>query len=501
MSETERRVEARSVEAPSPWTAQARDAAADHRSGTGQRPSGPVTPDPDRPSLLLSRLNERGFRLVMVADALWLLAIMVGGMLLRFGMRWPTYPLGAYLLSFATALAIMLASLYFGGLYEREPRLGAPSVLPRAARQTLAAGGIVALVTLAASGAARELGLTTARALPFPIINLVGLIVVGALAVALNRFLVHRLRTRREGSPKVLLAGEAEDLEVARAHLEAAERSMRILATVDDAARLPEVLERTGATDVLVVTSGWVEHLYPDQLAVMNEAGVTVLLRIGGVETLYGLERLREIGGLPFVLSRPQTMPRSRARFKRFFDLVLLAVLAVPGAVLLGLVSLYQLVVVGRPLLYRQIRVGAQGEPFEMVKFRTMHEDAEADGRGARLAAASDPRVVPGCGWIRAARLDELPQLWNVLRGEMSLVGPRPERPELTAGFETSIPGYARRHELPPGMTGLAQIHGRYHTDAQYKLGYDLQYLVNWSPVLDLEILLRTFYVVVARRV
>jgi lipopolysaccharide/colanic/teichoic acid biosynthesis glycosyltransferase len=157
--------------------------------------------------------------------------------------------------------------------------------------------------------------------------------------------------------------------------------------------------------------------------------------------------------------------------------------------------------VVRPPLLYWQPRVGAGGREFRMVKFRTMGLDAEADGHGARLADPDDPRVIRGCRWVRATRMDELPQLWNVLRGDMSLVGPRPERPELTAGFEERIPGYSRRHELPPGLTGLAQIHGRYHTDPEYKLGYDLQYLVNWSPVLDLEILLRTVWVVLARRI
>ena len=135
-----------------------------------------------------------------------------------------------------------------------------------------------------------------------------------------------------------------------------------------------------------------------------------------------------------------------------------------------------------------------------MFKFRTMIEDAEADGQGARLAEKEDPRVIPACRWVRSSRMDELPQLWNVRKGEMSLVGPRPERPELTDEFERQIPGYARRHELPPGLTGLAQIHGRYHTDAEYKLGYDLQYLVNWSPVLDLQILVRTAWVVLLRR-
>jgi len=88
-----------------------------------------------------------------------------------------------------------------------------------------------------------------------------------------------------------------------------------------------------------------------------------------------------------------------------------------------------------------------------------------------------------------------------VVKGEMSIVGPRPERPELTRRNVELIPGYARRHEIPPGITGLAQIHGRYHTDPTFKLGHDLQYLVNWSPILDFEIALRTLWVVIARRV
>jgi lipopolysaccharide/colanic/teichoic acid biosynthesis glycosyltransferase len=108
---------------------------------------------------------------------------------------------------------------------------------------------------------------------------------------------------------------------------------------------------------------------------------------------------------------------------------------------------------------------------------------------------------VPSLRWMRSTRADELPQLWNVIKGEMSLVGPRPERPELVAEIVRRVPGYVRRNELPPGLTGLAQVHGRYGTDAEYKLGYDLQYLVNWSVVFDLQILFRTVWVVLSRRV
>jgi len=450
---------------------------------------------------MLRRLNRHGFRLVMVADTVVLVAVLFGGMWIRHRLTWPTYSVPTYLASFAITLAVFLTTLYFGGLYEREPRLGAPPALPRVARQTLAAGGLVAILRLAVPGTARLFGFDTGIALALPIPNLVGLIVVGAVGVAGNRWLAHTMRTRREGPPRVVLAGDPEDVKVARRHLDADRGRANVVAEVSEKKDLIGAVRDAEATDVVVVSSSWVGQLYPDPVRTFDGAGIPVLVRVTARETLYGLERIREVGGLPFVLLRAQTMPRSRARFKRLFDLVVLAVTAPIVLPVLLAIMLYQLIVVRPPLLYWQPRVGAGGDEFRMVKFRTMGLDAEADGRGARLAEQDDPRVIPGCRWVRATRMDELPQLWNVLRGEMSLVGPRPERPELTAGFEERIPGYSRRHELPPGLTGLAQIHGRYHTDPEYKLGYDLQYLVNWSPVLDLEILFRTVWVVLARRI
>ena len=248
------------------------------------------------------------------------------------------------------------------------------------------------------------------------------------------------------------------------------------------------------------MTGAWLDDWYPRTIGRLDRMDVTILLRVTGRETLFGLDRLREVAGLPFVLLLPQTMPTSQRHFKRLLDLFLLVVTAPVWVLLLGGVALYQLVAAGRPLLFRQTRVGVGGETFEMVKFRTMRVDAEADGV-AQLSTEGDPRVIPACRWLRATRADELPQILHIVTGRMSIVGPRPERPELTAGFEKEIAGYTRRHEVPPGLTGLAQIHGRYHTDAEYKLGYDLQYLVNWSPVLDLEIIARTIWVILARRV
>lgn len=459
------------------------------------------SPVPSPEPRLLTRLNRRGFRLVMLLDAMAVFGLSVLSMVVRNGAPpWPTYPLSAYALSFTVSTLIFIFAFYFGGLYEREPRLGGAAVLPKAARLSLAAGSFVALLNLALGGLLRQRGSTIGRALPFPIPNLIAVIVLAGVAVAINRAIVHALRTRREGLPRVVLAGDEADLELARRHLAANVSDLRVVAEVGDPLAVVEVAREARASDVLLVTGAWLDEWYPRTIGRLDRLNITTLLRVTGRETLFGLDRLREVAGLPFVLLQPQTMPPSQRHFKRLLDLFLLVVTLPVWVLLLGGVALYQLVAAGRPLLYRQTRVGVGGETFEMVKFRTMRPDAEGDGV-ARLSSEDDPRVIPACRWVRATRADELPQILHVLTGRMSVVGPRPERPELTAGFEREIAGYTRRHEVPPGLTGLAQIHGRYHTDAEYKLGYDLQYLVNWSPVLDLEIIARTIWVIVARRV
>lgn len=449
---------------------------------------------------LLARLNRLGFRSVMVLDVLAVALIAVGSMWVRFGWQWPYFSTRGYVISFTVAVVAFALSYYFGGLYEREPRLGAAAVLPRAARQSLAAGGFVALLNLVLTGFARQRGNLIQRALPFPIPNLVAVIILSAVAVALNRAIVNWVRTRREGPPRIILAGEQADCVLAREHLAINAERLQIVADVHDPYAVLTAAREHGASDVLLVTGSWLERWYPRTIGRLDRANVTVLLRVTGRETLFGLNRLREVGGLPFVLLQPQTMASSQRHFKRLLDLFLLLVTFPVWASLLVLIGLYQLVVAGRPLLYRQRRVGVGGQTFEMAKFRTMRRDAEVQG-GAQLSTRNDPRIIPACRWVRATRADELPQIFHILAGRMSIVGPRPERPEMTERFEREIPGYTRRYEVPPGLTGLAQIHGRYHTDAEYKLGYDLQYLVNWSPVLDLEIIARTIYVVLARRV
>lgn len=151
------------------------------------------------------------------------------------------------------------------------------------------------------------------------------------------------------------------------------------------------------------------------------------------------------------------------------------------------------------PVLYRQRRVGNDGEVFMVLKFRSMRLDAEADGV-ARWASEEDGRVTRVGGWLRRARFDELPQLWNVLRGDMRFVGPRPERPEFVSAFGENLPYYNERHSVPPGLTGWAQLcypYGSSEQDAVEKLKYDLYYIKNRSFLFDLAILIQTVEVIV----
>ncbi len=234
-------------------------------------------------------------------------------------------------------------------------------------------------------------------------------------------------------------------------------------------------------------------------------------------------------------LERPRRDIRSLSPFTRFMkrlmDVVVASTLLVVCAPIMLLVAIAVKLTSPGPVIFRQTRVGlnlrdlshrdrrrrrlpppdgierrrqadrrqqfAYGKPFTLYKFRTMRVDAEKDG--ARFAVKNDPRLTPIGGFLRRTRLDELPQLWNVLKGEMSMVGPRPERPEFIEKLSAEIPNYLQRLGLKPGLTGLAQILNGYDNDIEgfrRKVALDLLYLQNCCLRNDLKILLRTVFVV-----
>jgi sugar transferase (PEP-CTERM system associated) len=187
---------------------------------------------------------------------------------------------------------------------------------------------------------------------------------------------------------------------------------------------------------------------------------------------------------------------------KRTIDLTLALVLAVLSLPMMVAAALLVLIEDGRPILYRQERVGENGRTFTLSKFRSMRKDAEKGGKPI-WAKDGDDRVTRTGRFIRKTRLDELPQLWNVLKGDMSFVGPRPERPFFVDQLTKEIPFYQQRHAVKPGLTGWAQVKYRYGSsleDATEKLRYDLYYIKHLSVVFDLTIVFDTVKVVLFRK-
>jgi len=179
---------------------------------------------------------------------------------------------------------------------------------------------------------------------------------------------------------------------------------------------------------------------------------------------------------------------------KRIIDIIfslIALIITFPGIILFSI--LIKLETPG-PVFFLQERVGLNGRYFTIIKLRSMGVDAEKNG--AKWAEKNDPRVTKVGAFIRKTRIDEIPQLWNVLIGEMSLIGPRPERPMFTASFNDEIPGFVERLKVKPGITGWAQINGGYDISPKEKLGLDLYYIQNISFIIDMKIIFKTVKVI-----
>jgi Undecaprenyl-phosphate glucose phosphotransferase len=202
---------------------------------------------------------------------------------------------------------------------------------------------------------------------------------------------------------------------------------------------------------------------------------------------------VEEFAGLPIINLQSTPLMGWNLVAKRLFDVAIASLGLLLLSPLLLLVAVAVKLSSRGPAFYAQVRIGMDGRPFRMVKFRTMSVDAEATG--AQMTLPDDPRVTTVGSFLRRTSLDELPQLWNVLKGDMSLVGPRPERPCFIEDFKREIPRYALRHKIKAGITGWAQVNGmRGNTSIAKRIELDLYYIENWSILLDLKILLRTVF-------
>ena len=228
--------------------------------------------------------------------------------------------------------------------------------------------------------------------------------------------------------------------------------------------------------------------------AVLSQSLVEVRL-VPDLPNLAGLSlTTANLDGLPLIGLRESSHFGLNIVVKRLMDVVLSLVGLIVFSPLLALIALLVKLTSPGPVFYRQQRCGLNGRPFGMLKFRSMRADAEKQ-TGAVWARKDDPRRTRLGTFLRKVSLDELPQLWNVLRGDMSLVGPRPERPVFIQRFSQTIPNYMARHCVKAGITGWAQVNGwRGNTSLRKRIQYDLYYITHWTPWLDLKILWLTVF-------
>nr|MBP7155623.1 sugar transferase [Flavobacteriales bacterium] len=247
---------------------------------------------------------------------------------------------------------------------------------------------------------------------------------------------------------------------------------------------------------IIAVDSG--EHAHISKI--MNELeGTSVRIKIipDMYDILSGSVKMTSIFGAPLIEVNPQIMPAWQFSLKRVMDI------CASSLALLILTPVYLVLAIAvqfsskGPIFFRQERIGKHGRPFRIIKFRSMYSDAERDG--PQLSSAKDPRITPIGRWMRRTRMDELPQFWNVLKGDMSLVGPRPERQHFIEAITEVAPHYRHLHKVRPGITSWGQVKFGYAENVEQmvrRLKYDILYIENMSLAVDLKILAYTVLII-----
>lgn len=321
---------------------------------------------------------------------------------------------------------------------------------------------------------------------------------IQVLLIALWRFGCWHLEKQLYGFRDLLVIGPPEEAEKLLEKVLELPRGWFRVKKVLDTSLINQLDNWLDVADTVLLVPSVPKEEKARVLAACQGAGREVFLVPDFYDILVGNARVAQLDDLPVMEIQDISLTRFQRTIKRTLDIVISStglVLASPVMVICAL--LIRLTSPG-PVFYTQRRVGRGKRVFRLYKFRTMVQDAEKK-TGPVLAAENDPRITPVGKFLRATRLDELPQLFNVLKGEMSFVGPRPERPVFVEEFERQYPDYPYRHLVKPGITGLAQVAGKYTTSPEDKLRFDLYYIRNYSLFLDFKIMLQTIPVLLSR--
>ncbi len=450
------------------------------------------------------RLIQRFHRLV---DAAWIALAWIIAYWLRFMSGWiPVYfgvpPLDVYVSHLPLVLLVWVAVLSYGGVYRTDRWWKVAGEWKTLARSSAMA--MVLLVSIIYLSTKVEFSRVFYACF-------LGLAFLGLLSIRrILRSLFQRARKGPSGSRRVLLVGDnafvepfCENIEehpetglAIRGQLLAEEERKGAVKreVLGDYSALRKTLQAEWIH--MVVFALQLEHGWrlKEMLKAIDDLAVDILV-IPDVFPIMPLHPgIEEFEGIPLVRVRGSPQQGSARLEKRIVDLFFSGIAVVLLAPVFLIISLLIKLTSPGPVLYRQVRLGMDGREFSLVKFRTMRNDAEKENEPV-WSVPQDPRRTRLGALLRKYSLDELPQLWNVLRGDMSLVGPRPERPEFIREFQREIPAYILRQKVKSGLTGLAQVKGwRGPTSLEKRVECDIQYIEGWSLGLDLKILWLTLW-------
>jgi len=345
--------------------------------------------------------------------------------------------------------------------------------------------------------------------------------IIMLLFATVNRFAMHTLWvwlfSKGIGIDNVLIVGSSQSGEtLVREICSHPQLGYRVIGFADDDGRkkggacaglpvlgtysmLPEVIKKNNVKGIIISE---VSSSPNEILRILNyalDSNVTIYLVPSLMDVIAGHLKTHQIFGVPLIVLLQDHMPSWEAQIKRIMDILSSLMILICGAPLWLITAVIIRANSPGPILFKQERVGQNGRQFIMIKFRSMYKDAEKM-TGPTWATEDDPRITPVGRFLRKTRLDEIPQFINVLRGEMSLVGPRPERAYFIEMLKQEIPWYIKRIKMKPGITGWAQVKHKYDAtieDVKQKVMYDLYYFENMSILLDIKIIVRTLLVVV----
>lgn len=448
---------------------------------------------------------------LIVADAFWLGIAFFIAYHLRVGIPWPALsenvgPFRAYVGMMFVQIASVLTVAFFYNLYHEErarPWIDELSAIAGAVSVGTLIG--IAMTSLLLKNTLLDHDYSRGMMI---YAWLLSMMLVGGWHL-LHRRVRARLRARGWGEERVLVVGSGEVGQmIVQKLLASPETGYRVVGVVNGRAggrvqgvpilgtveQLPELIREHQVAEVII---GEPEQSYQELLRIISlcDRGGRVNIKVfpNFFQIMATRVSIGDLNGLPLLSINETRMKGWRKAAKRGMDLIGAAFGLIFLSPVFMLIALLIKLDSPGPVFYAQERMGLDGKPFWMIKFRSMRQDAEKDGPG--WTTEDDPRRTKIGAFLRRTNLDELPQLINVLLGEMSLVGPRPERPVYVEQFRRSIPRYMDRHREKGGMTGWAQVNGlRGDTSIPERIKYDLWYVENWSLWLDIKILLRQFF-------